>query len=1328
MNVSEELLTVRETAKRLGVHENTVRNWARSGELDAIRLPGARFLRFRPSDVDALIAQRDSRIPSLLSERRAASPELVTVNQLKQWPVARSRDAQERFPELIRRLLVETPGVSNISIRAGDGIALEGFDGVADSLGTAFLPAGKLVFEFGVNERPASKATSDYNNRVSSTASSATFVFATPRRWPGGAAWAEERKNEGHFADVRVLDADDLESWLLTAPSAHYWISEHLGFRPRDAVSLDKWWERFSSSTNPQLPADLFLSGRQQQSDQLSKRLQGEPTHTLVQSEWADDCLGFLHASLSITSDMGNVTIGIVVSSADAWDSVLEKPGRALLIPIFDGADVSRATNQGHHVVSVVDRSAFSRREVDISLPRLGRRDAADALRGAGVESNEAERFAVLGRMSLPALCRRISLNPTIRRPEWANPPDAGILAALLLAGAWTTGSDDIAMLESMTNQPWRVIEPLLVRVSASVDPVVRKVGSYWSFVSQEEAFLLLQDFMTTDLVERSVRVVEDVVSEADPVLDLSPEKQSTAGLLGVKRRYSGMLREGLAQGLALLGSLGGEVDLENGVTAADVAARTVRRLIQRASQDDSGRRWHELAEVLPMLAEAAPEAFLEVLGEDLSHADPAVLSLFAERSDSLRLGPTSMHHHLLWALETLCWSTDHLIDAVRVLARLCSLDPGGKSGNRPLESVTSILSGWVRHTSATREQRLQALDAVYRVADDIGWSLTFQLLPHSGRILMPPADPRFRDWKPTELSVPVTDFIQFIHELVDRAIQHADLNPERLAQLAEALPTVPPDDRARIVELLARAADHGLVDDQARLLLWERLRSLTARHEQYASADWALPEAVVRRLCEIASAFESDSDPQRFAYLFDWHPDIPGLDRKDFNSYQVELGTLRTNALLSTLESDAGIGGVAALARRSAVPRQLGWVLGGIDQIGFPDVLPWLSSSDPALEEAGSMWVRRRIQSGGAAWFIEALGTNELEGPARETVIRNAPFTEDIWQALRDSPVAADENTYWETASFDGVPSSSLGRVVERLLDHGRLWTAIAVVADAVERTDSEADSDFARVAPPLIITVLDGALTQPSKEGSPSSMTASCIGVLLDFLGKEEDFEMKLASYEFTFFRILEHQREPTTLNRVLAIRPDQFVELVTHAYRGRQDQEHELSDADQSMATQAGWVLHQWKGFPGRRDDGSLDGAVMADWVRAARLALSDVDRSDVGDEMIGQAISHSPVGADGVWPAEPVRDMLEAIGSRELENGVLIGRMNARGVTWRGLYDGGTQERELAEEYRDWSAATRAKWPRTGRILRDLAESYERDARRQGTKAELDADRS
>ena len=50
----EKLLNVRETAEALGVHENTVRNWAERGLLPAARLPGSGFRRFNPDEVERL--------------------------------------------------------------------------------------------------------------------------------------------------------------------------------------------------------------------------------------------------------------------------------------------------------------------------------------------------------------------------------------------------------------------------------------------------------------------------------------------------------------------------------------------------------------------------------------------------------------------------------------------------------------------------------------------------------------------------------------------------------------------------------------------------------------------------------------------------------------------------------------------------------------------------------------------------------------------------------------------------------------------------------------------------------------------------------------------------------------------------------------------------------------------------------------------------------------------------------------------------------------------------------------------------------------------------
>jgi hypothetical protein len=54
---TRELLNVRDTARALGVHENTVRNWEARGLLRAIHLPGSGFRRFAAQDVDRLRAE-----------------------------------------------------------------------------------------------------------------------------------------------------------------------------------------------------------------------------------------------------------------------------------------------------------------------------------------------------------------------------------------------------------------------------------------------------------------------------------------------------------------------------------------------------------------------------------------------------------------------------------------------------------------------------------------------------------------------------------------------------------------------------------------------------------------------------------------------------------------------------------------------------------------------------------------------------------------------------------------------------------------------------------------------------------------------------------------------------------------------------------------------------------------------------------------------------------------------------------------------------------------------------------------------------------------------
>jgi excisionase family DNA binding protein len=70
------LMTVRASARGLGVHENTIRRWEEKGLIRAVRLPSG-VRRFRSEDVLALRRQMFTGFPDIVEE------EVTPIRKLK---------------------------------------------------------------------------------------------------------------------------------------------------------------------------------------------------------------------------------------------------------------------------------------------------------------------------------------------------------------------------------------------------------------------------------------------------------------------------------------------------------------------------------------------------------------------------------------------------------------------------------------------------------------------------------------------------------------------------------------------------------------------------------------------------------------------------------------------------------------------------------------------------------------------------------------------------------------------------------------------------------------------------------------------------------------------------------------------------------------------------------------------------------------------------------------------------------------------------------------------------------------------------------------------
>ncbi len=1322
-----KFLTVAETAKRLGVHENTVRNWARSGKLSSTRIPGARANQFDARDVKRLVRQRGEVVSTVSRERRTVGPELADASQLAQWAETASRDAQDTLPELIRRLLSHTPGITAISMRAGDGVALSGWDGEADSTGASFLPAGRLRFEIGAGQRPKRKADEDWNDRRNTpNAHELCFVFVTSRRWRDGKAWTEARKAEGIFADVRVLDADDLEGWLQSVPHVHYWMSEQLGRTPQHAQTLEQWWSRFSRQTRPNLPSSFFLAGRERARDKLGEFLTGDPDVITVQARWREDALAFTAAALdSIASERETAPPpAIIVTESDPWHRLAASPTPTILIPLFDNADVGAALDSGHHVVIPAGTDAVVRETKVIHLDPPHREQARKSLEKAGMAFDQAYKLSALARRNMPSFVRALSRDQRRRQPDWASDANsARVLAPLVLTGAWTTRDGDWEVVSALAGADKETIERLLLHWRRFDDPPFVQSGeSQWHVVSREEALMVLVSQLTTADLVRWLQQTPRVLLELNPVLDLEPEEQMIAGVRGIGRDVSGVLRRGLAEGVAALASLE-DTPIAGNTTCEEIAGQVVSAILAHAAADDSGRTWQSLSDVLPLLAEAAPAKFLDAALDDLDTASPVLRTMFQDDKSRSWMGSSSPHSGLLWALEVLCWSPEYIGLASLALAKLQAVDPGGQLANRPLASLQSVLVFWVRHTSAPLPAKVAAIETICQQVPEVGWRLVLGLWPSMHATAMPPVSPRYRDWQPDTRDVPMAEAVEFIGHLVALAISLASADISRWKDLANAIAPLPPDQRTVLLDALEALASSGSATGQVQLELWEALRAEVDRHRQFKDAVWAMDEATVDRLERVADLVKPTSGTERFAYLFEWHVDLPDSDQLDFRAREERLTRHRNEAVREALATGS-MADLEALARRVKVPGQLGWAIGDVAPDSMePALVAWLESDEPNLRDAALAWLRCKLAdpTSGPDWLCRMVSTNAMASENRRLDLAlSTPARRDFWDLMIEiDPAFADQ--YWSHCQPIRVSSADTARTVNELLSRGRPWVAVNLIAAELHHSDGETSTLKVEAA----VRTLEMAITTPPP-GHPGQSIGYEVGVVLDYLERSGVDEMALARYEFALFRLIEHHRQPRALFKALGSDYNSYVDLVSRVFRGKDEPKRQLDESDAALAQHAYWVLIHWNGLPGLDDSGAIDSAHLKEWVTEARLLFAENDRADIGDEQIGQVLSHGPVGEDGIWPAAPIREIIETIGSTNIESGIVVGRLNKRGTTTRGVYDGGGQERNLAMKYRAWSRATATTARRTSRVLRLIAESYERQARQHDADASISSD--
>ncbi len=1263
---------------------------------------------------------------------------LIETSNLKAW--AGSKPAESRFPHVVKALIYAVIQPEKLRMPSGDAVWVPGFDGVvANGEENRFVPMGLSVWELGTDANFRGKANKDYTKRSKDEAedstdgsaarkferSQITFVFVTPHVWKDKDDWETDRKADGIWKDVVVIDGVDLQEWLQAAPAVNLKFAAELGIVPEAGLQPpDRAWEEWSYLTDPPASEGLVTTGREEQETELISRLITPPGTFTVRGDSPREAWGFILATLRrVGSEEERQSLyarTIVVDNEEVAARLQHLKNLIIILKQARGQVSGALSFQGCHVIIPEGNDTRTERNV-IELARPTHRAFAEALGKMGLSENEAERVTRACGLSVTILQRQLA-HANYEPPPWSEYDKSIRLLPALLAGRWNDESEaDREILRQLVGAAdYASVESQFQSFLFMDEPPLRKIGELWTLTSAADVFQLTARHLTTAHLDRFRNAFREVFGKIDPKVEIPLDEWLYVDING-EQGHSAWLRSGMAEALLLIAERGSNARLVCTRSPSAYAEEVVRGL---PGLDDDWRVLASLRDQYPRLMEAAPGPLLDSL-ERLIAAEPdGVSRLFLEGGF---LGGSSMHTGLLWGLETLAWSPEYLPRVALILAKLAGLDPGGRMANRPINSLGEIFLWWHPGTTASPEQRLAAIDLILDREPDVGWALLAKLLPDArpSVVSFGTAKPRWRDFGDLPEDTRTRGGqVQFVSAIVDRVLDRVGSDPSRWRVILGSMRVLSPSQQEKTLELLD-AITRGPIPADVKAALWEMLRDFIYQHRMFRDAHWALSRDLVDKLEANLPRLAPGDPVERNRWLFDeWLPDLPS-DERHIERRQEQVEQLRQQAVREILRAQ-GIEGLVTLGTSCQFPGLVACA-----------AVPLITDLDTILS-----FVEKAISAGEAGVFLAGQisgQAEQLHGDVwRDLIYKEAksrPWSPTLIAALlvewpegrttwEDAAALGVADEYWRRKRvfvINGTPEEQTYQI-DRLIEAGRAAEAFDRVALRSEGVPTEA---LVRL---YDATLNDLARAQIVEEVQRLGLNSHNMRRFLEELRKREDLpQEELARREYQALPLLGPlDTEGLAIHEYMAEDPRFFVDVVCDAFlpaHRDKSQDAELTPEEQARAQAAYKLLSGMKRVPGQHEDHQIDEETLLKWIYAVRGKASQADRAVVADVQIGQLLAHSPKDPeDDAWPDQVVRNVIEKLEADHIDEGLMIERINMRGVYTKDPYEGGAQERALASQYRSWAEISRSQWPRMARILEMIVRSWEGYAHREDMRAE------
>lgn len=535
-----------------------------------------------------------------------------------------------------------------------------------------------------------------------------------------------------------------------------------------------------------------------------------------------------------------------IIKSKDTWDKTEKHLSGCILIPDFHAEELPAIKNNTTIFIQRADYNGNA-----IKIPRRTISFLSEKLRNNGCDDS----YKLLRKtQGLYYYLKTELFTGKLSHPRWENDNNMAVIVAILL-GKWTNCEGDKEVVEDLYGGKYEDFILYLNQYTGIDDALIihKRDRSYNSTCELADHFLAMcshKSIINLQIINRFFELAQSIIADVDPLFNEPFDRHYLLSAIR-KQRYSNSLKTGLIHSLILL------------AVCADCQGKVNTVVRDVLSKISTVNDWAYISQFIELLGEASPDAVIDCFEKSINNST-GFLDIFTAEKNNFLMG-RHYYTHILWGLEQLLPCNKYAVRTVLILLAIGEKIEKCSTGNNPRDDLSKVFCTWYNVSALSIEQKIELAKT------------GVEKYPYLWEIL----------YNQIGMNTTVWENSEYIYRETDELEQYTngDIFNFYVSYTKILLDNVNGDviRLNKLLELLSECTDESFNDintylntllpelsDSDKEQIKTSLRKVIYKHRHFANAKWAAPPERVAKIEEICLSISFNDPAYDFLYLID--------------------------------------------------------------------------------------------------------------------------------------------------------------------------------------------------------------------------------------------------------------------------------------------------------------------------------------------------------------------------------------------------------------------------------------------------------------------------